>query len=127
MSKTNPVWWWAFGAAALLVCAGAALAYARGVPAVVAVRGLDKVLHCAMTTVLTALLDRAMKQRPVSRARWGASVPCAAVVVMVPVGIEEWAQRFSTCRTSSIDDFAADALGAALGVVLARAGVNAGT
>ena len=48
-------------------------------------------------------------------------LPLSTVVVLVPLGLEEYLQRLSDVRSSSIWDFAADVLGVAAGTVATRA------
>lgn len=93
----------------LAVAAGAVVlmstvAYTGRVPAFVAAHGIDKVLHATMTFTLTLLLARALRGRAL----------LAAVLVMVPVAIDEYMQRFSPSRSSDWSDLVADFVGVAL-------------
>jgi VanZ family protein len=69
------------------------------------------------------VLDGALGRRSFAPARGipKGAVSLAAVLVLVPVGVEEYLQRFSACRSSSFGDFAADALGVAAGIWVSRA------
>lgn len=121
-------WWLAFVAAAAIAALGAGIAYARLVPPFVAARGLDKVLHFAMGAILAGLLDGALRGRGVRLGSgWAAHVPLAAAAILLPAGLEEHMQRFSSSRSSSLADFAADALGVAVGIAVSRLGRRAWT
>ena len=48
------------------------------------------------------------------------AAPLAAILVLVPAGIEEFLQRYSINRTSSFGDFAADVVGVSFFVWLSR-------
>lgn len=117
------LWWLALGAALACFAVGAACAYGGLVPPFVAQARLDKVLHFLMGATLAGLLDGALGRRGIAPARGipKAALPLAAVLVLVPVGVEEYLQRFSACRSSSYGDFAADALGVAVGIWASRA------
>lgn len=117
-----PAWRWWTGL--LLVVAGAAylssLAYAEGLPEIFrVVPQFDKVVHFTVTGLLAFFLDGALGRRalfPGSRVE----VPLAAVAVLAPAAIEEYLQRYSVHRTSSIWDFAADLAGVVVLVTLSR-------
>lgn len=113
-------WWLAVGSAVACALAMGHVAYARGVPGFVAAVGVDKALHFAMGAILAGLLDGALRGRGVVARGRAATMPLAALLVIVPVGIEEWAQRFSTTRTSCIEDFLADVFGVIVGIGLSR-------
>jgi hypothetical protein len=122
-ARPSRLWWLALGVALACFAVGAACAYGGLVPPFVARAGLDKVLHFAMGGTLAGLLDGALGRRSFAPARGlpKAALPLAAVLVLVPVGVEEYLQRFSACRSSSFGDFAADALGVAAGIWASRA------
>ncbi len=112
-------WWIGFA----LVCAlGLYLtvrAYHEQLPAIFNTEGVDKMVHATLAGSLFFFLDGALG-RP--RLRSGKlAVPLAALLVLVPVGVEEILQRYSVSRTSSIGDFLADVLGVILLWVPARA------
>ena len=73
----------------------------------------------AMEGLLAFFLDGALGRRalfPGSRVE----VPLAAVAVLAPAAIEEYLQRYSVHRTSSVWDFAADLAGVVVLVTLSR-------
>ena len=121
-------WWLTLGVAVAFVVVGAACAYGGLVPPFVARAGVDKVLHFGMGGTLAGLLDGALGRRSFAPSRVvpKGALPLAAVLVLVPVGVEEYLQRFSACRSSSFADFAADALGVAAGIWAARSWERAG-
>jgi VanZ family protein len=86
------------------------VAYAGHVPAFVAAHGIDKVLHAAMSLTLTALLARGLRGRAL----------LAAVVVITPLAIDEYMQRFSASRSSDYGDLVADALGVMIAIAIVR-------
>jgi VanZ family protein len=81
-------------------------AYQEGLPSVFLLPGADKVAHFWIAGLLAFFLDGALARRRVFT-----HVPLAALLVLVPTGLEEIAQRFSIHRTSSIWDYAADVVG----------------
>ncbi len=96
------------------------LAYREGLPAIFGkVAQLDKVVHFATGGLLAFFLDGALRRRTAFTI--GAfKVPLAALVVLVPAGIEEYLQRYATFRTSSIWDFTADFVGVVTFLALSR-------
>jgi hypothetical protein len=69
----------------------------------------DLVGHALLIGVLALLVDGALGWRaPLRRARW---LHLGPALVLLVAGLEEWAQRFSTRRTSCWSDFAADVAG----------------
>jgi hypothetical protein len=102
----------------LLVVAGSALAYSGAMPRWLVPGNMDKVLHFSMAATLVFFADGALGRRALFAAH--RSPPLAAVVVLVPLGVEEYLQRLSQLRTSSIWDFAADLAGVALGILASR-------
>ncbi|CAN5924401.1 hypothetical protein BH11MYX4_BH11MYX4_19860 [soil metagenome] len=93
-------------------------AYRQELPAWLGVGQTDKVLHFALAGTLAFFLDGALRARPAWRGSF--APPLAAVLVIAPVGLEEYLQRYSAVRTSSIWDFAADVGGVTLFIVVAR-------
>jgi VanZ family protein len=85
------------------------LAYNEGLPQFLQADHVDKLVHFAFAGALAFFLDGALRRREVRLGRW--CVPLAALVVLVPTAIEEFLQRYSIHRTSSIWDFAADVAG----------------
>lgn len=115
------VWWLGLGASGLLAAALTLLVYLEGLPAVFArVPQLDKALHFAMAGVLTFFLDGALRRRMFRIAGVGVAVPLAAVLFLVPAGMEEFLQRYSVNRSSSFGDFGADLAGVAFFIWLSR-------
>ena len=68
--------------------------------------------------MVSFFLDGALRRRMIRIA--GLAVPLAAVLFLVPAGIEEFLQRYSIHRSSSLGDFAADVAGVAVFVWLSR-------
>src|SRR5688500_18579937 len=104
-SRTFP-----FVAAACSVIAVSIAAYSGLTPTALSSNGVDKILHATMGAILTFCLARALKGR----------AALAAVLVMIPLGIDEYLQRFSPRRSSDWGDFAADLASALLVVVVSR-------
>jgi hypothetical protein len=111
-----------FAASIVLVVSMSILAYAGRVPAWVAPNDFDKVLHFSMCGALVFFLDRALGGRNAWRGTW--APPLAALLILVPVAIEEYLQRLSPVRSSSIWDFTADAAGAVVMTIFARYGLQ---
>jgi polysaccharide biosynthesis protein VpsQ len=113
------VWWFGLAATVLVTAVLSLLSYAQGMPAAFdEVPQLDKALHFGLGGSLAFFLDGALRRRAL---RVGpVSLPLASVLLLVPAGIEEFLQRFSTYRTSSIADFAADVAGVTLFIWLSR-------
>jgi VanZ family protein len=106
-----------FAAAVTAVIAMSFVAYSGHLPRGLSVHPIDKVVHLSMAATLAFFLDAALRRKGL----WpGSAIPRAALII-VPIGIEEYLQRFSAMRSSSLGDFAADALGVAIGITLARA------
>lgn len=93
-------------------------AYGHGLPAWLGAGQIDKVLHFAMAGTLAFFLDGMLRARPAWRGSF--APPLASVLVLVPVGIEEYLQRYSATRTSDIRDFAADVAGVIVFLFVAR-------
>lgn len=68
----------------------------------------DLVGHALLIGVLALLVDGVLGWSAPRLAGW---LHVGPALVLVVAGVEEWAQRFSTRRTSSWSDFAADVVG----------------
>jgi len=117
-----PAWRWWSGLA--VVAAGAfylsALAYREGLPSVFqVVPQFDKVVHFTIAGLLAFFLDGALRRRTAFKID-GRAISLAALLILVPAAIEEFLQRYSVHRTSSIWDFIADLLGVLVLVRLSR-------
>jgi VanZ family protein len=115
---------WRWWTGLLIVTAGAlylsSLAYAEGLPAIFrVVPQFDKVVHFTIAGLLAFFLDGALRRRALF-AGTRVAVSLAAVAVLLPAAAEEYLQRYSTHRTSSIWDFAADLAGVVVLVTLSR-------
>jgi VanZ family protein len=118
----GPAWRWWAGVAVVAAFAGymTLLAYAERLPDVFrVVPQFDKGVHFTLSGLLAFFLDGALRRRTLFTVA-GFGVPLAAVLVLVPAGIEEYLQRYATFRTSSIWDFAADVAGVLVLVALSR-------
>ena len=107
-----------------VICAAAGwltlLAYREGLPSIFQrVPQFDKVVHFTIGGLLALFLDGALRHRSAFTIA-GVAIPVAALLVLVPAGIEEFLQRYSVHRTSSIYDFVADLLGVVLLLSLSR-------
>jgi VanZ family protein len=117
-----PVWRWWAGFGAVLAGAGtlSAIAYREGLPDLFqVVPQFDKLVHFTTAGLLVFFLDGALRRRTAFRVG-GRALPLAALLILVPAGIEEYLQRYSTYRTSSIWDFVADLLGVLVFLPLSR-------
>jgi VanZ family protein len=112
-------WWAGFFAIGTMALFMTALAYADRLPDVFRIGGADKIAHFATTGLLAFFLDGALRRRAIT-VGGSIAVPLAAAIILVPVGIEEFLQRYAPLRTSSIWDFAADVAGVALLIPLSR-------
>ena len=116
-----PVWrWWAgFFAVTLFALFMTSLAYREGLPLIFEqVWNLDKVAHFGTAGLLAFFLDGALRRRALEIG--GVAIPVAAIAVLVPVGLEEFVQRYSIMRNSSLWDFIADVLGVVVLIPLSR-------
>jgi len=117
---TSPGWW-----AGLVVVSGAALyltviAYSEGLPSIFrTVPHFDKLAHFGFAGLLAMCLDGVLRRRA-AFVMGGQAIPLSAMLVLVPAGVEEYLQRYSEHRTSSIWDFVADLTGVIILVSLAR-------
>lgn len=89
-------------------------------PNVPNVRGGDKVVHALLYGVLAFLVVRALGTPTVGGGR---ILRVAALVAALSTfgWVDEWHQQFIPGRSRSADDWAADTLGAALGVAIGLA------
>src|SRR3954454_3651517 len=107
-------WWTGFFVIVAIGAYMSALADAEGLPAIFAViPQFDKVVHLVMGGMLAFFLDGALRRRMLF-ARSKLAVPLSTVMILVPAGIEEYMQRYTTYRTSSFWDFFADFSGVVL-------------
>lgn len=115
----RPVWWLGLGASALLAGVLSLGAYAEGLSdSLERVPQADKAIHFAICGALAFFLDGVLRRRAL---RIGPlALPAAAVLILVPAGIEEFLQRYAVYRTSSLGDFVADVLGVGFFVWLSR-------
>lgn len=107
-------WWLAFALVCCVTALLSAISYAGQMPGIVPETNLDKVVHFVVGGALATTLDGALKRRSIG------FLPIAVPAVLVPAGIEEWLQRYSDTRTSSLGDFAADVAGVVVCTWLAR-------
>jgi hypothetical protein len=113
------VWWLGLVASVLVAGALSLDAYAEGLPAVFdTIPNLDKALHFTLAGTITFFLDGALRRRMVHLGF--VAVPLAALLFLVPAGMEEFLQRFSANRSSSFGDFAADVAGVATFIWISR-------
>jgi VanZ family protein len=114
------MWWTGFFAMVALALLMTQRAYAEGLPVFLSrIPASDKVLHFSTAGLLAFFLDGALRRR-VLYTIGRLAIPLAAAGVLVPAGIDEYLQRFSEVRTSSIWDFAADVAGVAVLIPLSR-------
>jgi VanZ family protein len=117
-----PPWRWWAGLFLVLAVAGylSGVAYREGLPVAFQLfPEFDKMVHFLAAGLLTFFLDGALKRRAAFTVA-GVAVPLAAALVLVPAAAEEFMQRYSVYRTSSIWDFVADLAGVALMIPLSR-------
>lgn len=99
----------AFGGLLALVIAASIGAYLDLLPREAGFPHADLVGHALLFGLLAATLDGALGRRPLFRA---ASFPrLAPVIILTAAGLEELAQGLSPCRSSTLSDFLADAIG----------------
>jgi hypothetical protein len=120
--RVVPPWaWWA----GFALVAAAALwltqrAYRFGLPAVLnTIWQSDKAMHFVIAGLLAFFLDGALARRAAFTIA-GFAVPLAALLVLVPTGIEECLQTLSELRTASGWDYAGDVAGVAALIPLSR-------
>lgn len=117
--KGRSAWWLGFFATAALGGALTLVAYSRGLPDVFhRIRHFDKLFHFGVAGLLAFFLDGALRHRDLRVAR--IPIPIAGIVVLVPAALEEYAQRYSALRTSSVWDLAADVAGVTLLLAISR-------
>ena len=118
--RVTSLWW-----AGLVIVSGGALyltvvAYSEGLPSIFqTVDNFDKLAHFGFAGMLATCLDGVLRRRA-AFVLGGQAIPLSAVLVLVPAGLEEYLQRYSVHRTSSIWDFAADLAGVIVFVSLSR-------
>lgn len=112
-------WWTGFGVVVVIAMGASLVAYGPGLPDVFGRYHIDKLLHFLFAGFLAFFLDGAVTRRGAFRIL-GHVVPLAAVLVIVPTGAEEFAQRYFIERTSSLVDFLADVAGVAVFIPLSR-------
>ena len=78
----------------------------------------DKIGHFFLIGALAFFLDGALERRALVRRP--IALPLAPVLVLAVAGIEEYCQRFSPRRSSSLGDFAADLAGVVALTLLSR-------
>jgi hypothetical protein len=103
-------WWTGFGFVVAVGLGMSCVAYTDGLPAMFNGRGIDKAVHFTLAGLLAFFLDGALRRRTLFAER-GIPIPVAAIAVLLPAAIEEYFQRYSELRTSSVWDFAADLAG----------------
>jgi VanZ family protein len=113
------IWWAGFLVVGMACGALSLLGYMEGLPVGITKGGVDKVVHFLAGGLLAFFLDGALRRRMLFKGE-SYSVPVAVVVLLIPAAIEEWAQRFSSNRSSSIWDFAADVAGVIVLTALSR-------
>jgi VanZ family protein len=112
------LWWAGFFTMVALALHFTRLAYREGLPEFLQTDHVDKLVHFTFAGLLAFFLDGALRRRQVLLGR--SSVPLAALVILVPTAIEEFLQRYSIHRTSSIWDFVADVAGVFALIPLSR-------
>ena len=111
------VWWCGLLGSGLIAAILSLVSYSEGLP-FDQVPHLDKAVHFGLGGALAFFLDGVLRRRML---RVGpVSAPLAAVMLLVPAGVEEFLQRYSIYRTSSLGDFAADVAGVTFFVWLSR-------
>lgn len=119
-SERRLLWWAGFGLTVAVAGALSTLAYEDRLPAALdALPGSDKLLHGTMAGALAFLLDGALGRRGIVVAA-RRIFPLAALLVLLPVGVEELLQRLSPVRSSSIWDYLADCVGVTISLSLPR-------
>ena len=111
------VWWLGLAATALVALALSLVAYSKGLTFFGIPQG-DKAVHIGIGGALAFFLDGVLRRRTI--ALGALRVPVAALLILVPAAIEEFLQRYSPNRSSSIADYLADVAGVAFGVWLSR-------
>lgn len=111
------VWWFGLAGSVIIAAVLSLVSYREGLP-FDQMPHLDKMVHFGLGGALAFFLDGVLRRRML---RIGPiAAPLAAILVLVPAGIEEFLQRYSINRTSSFGDFAADVLGVSFFVWLSR-------
>ncbi len=113
-------WWTGFGVILSIAACLSMLAYGEKLPAMLnLVPQFDKAMHFTVAGLLAFFLDGALRRRALFEAS-RFSAPVAAVVILLPAALEEYAQRFTSTRASSLWDFAADLAGVVVLIPLSR-------
>lgn len=112
-------WWIGFCAVVAFGLYMSARAYREGLPEIFERPYVDKVAHFFTAGLLAFFLDGGLRRRNLALTR-GIKVPLAAALVLIPLGIEEFLQRYATFRTASYGDFAADMAGVTILIPLSR-------
>jgi hypothetical protein len=113
------VWWFGLAATSVVAVVLSAIAYSAGFTDLFEkMPQLDKAVHFGLAGALAFFLDGALRRRMVRFA--GLALPLASLLILIPVAIEEFMQRFSMNRTPSFADFAADVAGVVFFVWLSR-------
>lgn len=102
----------------VIVVTASVCAYTGKLPGWFGAGNTDKGLHFAMAATLAFFTDGVLAGRGITRGRF--ALPLSTIVVLVPLGLEEYLQRLSVVRSSSIWDFAADVLGVFAGTLASR-------
>lgn len=121
-ARRGAIWAWAMFVTTLGVVALLSLyAYTDRMPAFLGTN--DKAFHFCLGALLAGSLDGALERRSfrLPGTRSPLFVLPLASLLLVPMALEEYAQRWARFRSSSLFDFAADVLGVALGLALSRA------
>jgi VanZ family protein len=111
-------WWLAFALTVTLALLLSALAYDGRMPGELSRHELDKVVHFLLAGALVFWLDGALGRRALAIA--SSHVPLSAIAVLVPTGIDEYLQRYSSARHSSLGDYLADCAGVVTFIWLSR-------
>ena len=111
------VWWFGLLGSGLVAAVLSLVSYSEGLP-FDQVPHLDKAVHFGLGGALAFFLDGVLRRRMVRVGPLAA--PLAALMVLVPAGIEEFLQRYAINRTSSLGDFSADVAGVTVFVWLSR-------
>jgi VanZ family protein len=120
LAVIHPSKWWAgFLAIGTFAAFMSGLAYVDQLPSIFEREGVDKLAHFGVAGMLAFFLDGALRRRKLAVAG-SIAIPLAAAIVLLPVGLEEFLQRFTLYRTSSLWDFAADVAGVSIFIPLSR-------
>jgi VanZ family protein len=119
--RSRFVSWFGLGGIVLIAGALSLQAYREGLPsAMESVPHLDKFFHFTIGGTMAFFLDILLRRRMVRIAALRVAIPLTALLLLIPAGIEEYLQRYSIYRSSSIWDFAADTAGVVFFIWLSR-------